>query len=506
MRTLESARAWDRTVTAATALASLAAVSVAATRGPAAALAVALLGGAALAVVARPERVGWAVAALVPVTSGLARGFPLPGIRVSEALVVLAAVVVLPRPTSEDHRWRTLDLAAAGYVGAHVAMGLVSGTANHALSGEGVRLLMGPVQFFLLYRIVVRTLVTPAQRRIALALVIAGTLPVAAIALAQAAGVGAAQEVIEVATRSEVFDRWGWERQGRATGPFASWHPLAGYLFLPLVASIVLLTGPRSEGEVPRPLVAAAAVACTAALLASQTLNVIGGVVLAVAIAAMAQGRFVRVALPSLVAAAGAFAVFGASVARRVDEQVLSTDPLGQSSGTPQTVGYRFEVWREQFLPVVADHWITGYGPELPPSITWRSTESLYITLALRGGIVLLVAFAVLWVVVLRTSWRARDDLDPCGRTVALTLLGTAVALVPMHVLFPYFTASGLPQVFWVFMGLVAVKDSGAEAPAASRGRRTRLDRPVRAGRLVVDHLGGPPGRPATSPVPPGKG
>jgi hypothetical protein len=457
-------------VTVATALGGTAAVGLAATRGPVAALLAAVVGIVALAVVRRPERIGWAVVALVPVTSGLARGFPVPGVRASEAVVVGAALVVFLRRPAERHRWQALDLAAAGFVGAHVAMGLVSGLANHALSGEGIRLLFGPVQFFLLYRVVVRTLTTPGQRRVALALVVAGTIPVALLTLAQAAGVGAAQSLIEHATRSEVFDAWGWERSGRATGPFASWHPLAGYLFLPLVACAVALSAPAGREGIPRPLAGAGLAACLAALLASQTLNVMGGAVIAVAVAAIAQRRFVRVALPALLAAAVAFSLFGGSVAERIEEQVLAPDPLGQGSGAPQTVGYRFEVWEEQFLPAVREHWVTGFGPELPPSITWRSTESLYFTLVLRGGVVLVLAFAALQVVIVRDAWRARASPSADRRTVALTLLGTTLALVPMHLLFPYYTASGLPQVVWIFLGLLA--GSQVAAPTAASPRR----------------------------------
>lgn len=467
--------AGDLVVTSLTAGAGIVAVGLAALESPLLAVLAALLGGLALAVVRRPERIGWTVVAVVPITSGLARGIPVPGVRISEALVAGAAAVVLFRRPAERDRWASLDWAAAAYVGAHVVLSVVSGRYHDALGGESLRLAVGPVQFFLLYRIVVRTMVTPAHRRVALALLVAGTIPVAVLTLAQAAGFGPAQQLIEEITRSEVFERWGWSRQGRSTGPFASWHPLAGYVFLPLVACAVSLAAPEGRSGISRVLAGTGLVACIGALLASQTLNVMAGAVLAVAVAAMAQRRFVRVALPALLAAVLAFSLFGASVAERIDQQVLSSDPLEQGAGTPETISYRFQVWEQQFLPQVERYWLTGYGPELPPAITWRSTESLYFTLVLRGGVVLLIAFAALQVVIIREAWRARESDEPATGVVALTLLATSIALVPMQVLFPYYTASGLPQVLWAFLGLLAAaRASQPPATVPTRASRRR--------------------------------
>jgi hypothetical protein len=84
---------------------------------------------------------------------------------------------------------------------------------------------------------------------------------------------------------------------------------------------------------------------------------------------------------------------------------------------------------------------------------------------------VLVLAFAALQVVIVRDAWRARASPSADRRTVALTLLGTTLALVPMHLLFPYYTASGLPQVVWIFLGLLAGSQVAAPTAAAPRRR-----------------------------------
>ncbi len=57
--------------------------------GPAAAIALAVLGAVTLIVLTRPALAVLIVTALVPVTSGVRRGYPVPGLRLSEVLLLL---------------------------------------------------------------------------------------------------------------------------------------------------------------------------------------------------------------------------------------------------------------------------------------------------------------------------------------------------------------------------------------------------------------------------------
>jgi hypothetical protein len=462
---------------ASVACAGLVVVVLGATRGPlvaVAALAVAIIG---LWTVERPEVIGYVLVAVVPATSGLQRGLVVPQLRLSEALVLVGAAIVLPRAVGDpSRRWSTLDWAAFGFVACHVVVGLGSGVLHHSLGGDGIRLLVGPVQFFLLYRTVTAVITTVPQRTRALEVLIAVTIPVSIITLLQASGVGGVQQVIEQTTSSEVFERWGWVESNRATGPFASWHPLAGYLFLPIVVSTAALTRLSGETNISRPLLYVSLPLAVAALLASQTLNVIAGIVLATLIIAVTAGRFVRTALPLIAILVLVFGVVGGAVSDRLQTQVLSQESSSEGFA-PQTIGYRFEVWGEQYIPVLRDYWLAGYGPALPPTIEWRSTESLYLTLVLRGGLALLGAYVVFMVVLFRRATRARRSDDPIHRLLGYVFIGGILALIPMQALFPYFTASGLPQVFWVVLALFATSATSIDPPPVT----SRTSRPVGA-------------------------
>jgi hypothetical protein len=425
--------------------------------------------------VTRPVVLGYLLVAIVPITSGVARGVPVPGLRISEALIVAGAAVVLVRTAGDrDRRWQWIDWVAFGFVGLHVALSLLGGVLNDALTSEGMQLVIGPVQYFLLFRVVRATLQTPAERRTGLRLLMLATIPVSILAIAQYVGVPGAQELVEQITRSGVFDLWTYSQQPRATGPFESWHPLAGYLFLPICVGIALLAE-DDRSVMSRSLTFLVLAIAGLALLVSQTLNVLAGLAMVAVVIAVVTGRFMRILAPlAAVAAIGAL-VFGPVLLSRVASQE-SWD--GSGGAAPQTLTYRMEVWTDQYLPAIAETWMTGYGPEIPPSIEWRSTESLYFTLMLRGGVVLLVTYAALVVVAVAKSWAVRRSPDGARRVAAVALIGSAVALVPMQAVFPYFTASGMPQVWWILLAFVAGSSSARlRARTAETGADADVDR-----------------------------
>jgi hypothetical protein len=120
----------------------------------------------------------------------------------------------------------------------------------------------------------------------------------------------------------------------------------------------------------------------------------------------------------------------------------------------PQSVQFRFTVWEEQFLPVIEQNPATGYGATTPSELSWTYTESVYITMLLRGGFVLLMVFCAFWIALLVRSWTRVHDPDVGVRLAARALAASALVLIPMHAIFPYFTAPGLPHVIAVLAGL----------------------------------------------------
>lgn len=432
-------------------------VGAAATLGVVAAAAGAAAAVYLLACLRRPHLIGYTLVAVVPVASGVARGLPIPGVRLTEAMAVGAAAVVLGRNVAGRRvRWLALDWLALAYVAAHVVVSGLAAFLNDALAGADLGQMVGPVQFFLLYRVIVTTLDTPHRRTVGVRILLVMVVPVALLSLAQYLGAPGVQAAVQQLTDTDVFDLYSYDATRRATGPFAAWHPLAGYLFLPMIlAAAVALQ--RSSAVMSRRAAWTVLAFGAMSLLVSQTLNVLAGALVCFVIVAAMQGTDRKVLGGLVVSVVVVGAVFAPVLGQRLESQQVE-DPLAQGVQLPETIQYRIEVWQDQFFPAIGRHWMIGYGPDLPPEITWRHTESLYFTLLLRGGVVLLGAFAAFMVVTVQRCMRLRGSPDLTVRAVAVTLVASTVALIPMHAVFPYFTASGLPQVFWILLGLVTSK------------------------------------------------
>ena len=71
---------------------------------------------------------------------------------------------------------------------------------------------------------------------------------------------------------------------------------------------------------------------------------------------------------------------------------------------------------------------MTGYGPDLPASITWVYPESQYVSYLIEGGLPVLALFGALgWAMLRRTrdATRSEDPFEQAvGRAVFLAVAG----------------------------------------------------------------------------------
>jgi hypothetical protein len=442
---------------------------------------------AGLTVLLRPATAVLGVVAVTPVVCALKRGLFVPGLRPSEVLVAGVAVPVLLFAGSRvSVRWRLLDAMALLYVVGTLVLGagdmLARGSAfTSELNGQ----LVGPLQYFLLYRSVVVALDTPELRRQAMRLLLLGSIPVSITALMQFFNVGSTRPFIKSVVNSVAAGSVRYTSGGlpRATGIMDHWHSLGGYMLVVILLATALLLHPRQRVMSRGSLIVVLASAVVGMALTLTLGPIIGAVVGSIGLGA-ATGRSRKV-IGWL--AAGALVIgilLGPFLAARLDQQFESR--VGQASGAagpsflPQTLRYRVEVWRDQYLPLVASNLLTGYGPGVPPYVNWRYTETLYVTLLLKGGLPLLAIYAGLmyaaWVLArsVASSSRVSPD-DRCTARVALTLI---LILIPLHLINPYFANTGLAHPLWILFGLVAGPATSSSHLAAlsgawqSRGRR----------------------------------
>jgi hypothetical protein len=454
---------------------------------------------AGLTILLRPAAAVLTVVAVAPVICALRRGLILPGLRPSEVLIAGVAVPVLLFAGSRvPIRWRLLDAMALAYVVATLALGagdmLARGTAFTAdLNGQ----LIGPLQFFLLYRSVVVTLDTPQLRRRAMQLLLLGSVPVSISAVLQFFNVGSTRAFIKSVVNSVAAASVHYSNGGlpRATGIMDHWHSLGGYMLIIILLCSALLLDTQQQVMSRRSLSIVLAFAVVGITLTLTLAPIVGAIAGSIVLGAI-SGRSRKVIGWMAVGALVVIVLLGPFLSARLDQQFQSR--VGQASGTagpgflPQTIRYRLDVWKEQYIPLVAPNLLTGYGPGLPPYINWPYTETLYITLLMKGGLPLLAVYAGL----MFAAWRLAGSLasspraSPEDRRTAQVVLILILILIPMQFVNPYFANTGLAHPLWILFGLVgaAVGWLGEwPAPPASGGhvdpgrpqRYSRVSRPA---------------------------
>lgn len=432
-------------------------------------LGLAALAGLALvvAVLLRPVLGGLVLVGAVPVLSGLAPGVPVSHLRVSEVLIGVVGVTVLVSARRlESVPWSPLDWLLLAYGLGWAFFGVLDGITLHEnLSITDWGTVFGQLQFFLLYRGVRTALRTPAERRLAVGVLLAATLPVTALALLQQLHVGAVVDFLNRITGGLAGpDGAPGTGTSRATGPFNNWAALAGYL-LPL---LLVLWALAVSGQVTRYRRAAwvlGALALTALLLTAE-LSAIIFLCIGVAVLASQSGhgrRVLRYAGPALVVGLLVAAPF---LGTRFNQEFSSTAGSGRHAGVPQTLDFRFNVWRTQYIPAIEARPMSGYGADLPASINWTYPESEYVSYLIEGGLPVLALFGALAWAMVRRSKDAIRSADPFDQAVGRAVLLSVVAMLFMNLIWPYLSNGGLPQVLWCLLAVAVPRD--ARSPLAA--------------------------------------
>ena len=440
-------------------------VGAAATLGPLPGLGAVAAVGVGLLVYHRPVYGAYGLVALVPVLSGIQRGLPVPGFRLSEVMIVgLAGIILVAAPKAP--RWGVFDWMALSYVAA-TAFLVWFNVVRHGdpLTADNFGTLLGPLQYLLLYRAILTALSGPDQRALAMRLLLLASLPVSLLALLQQFHVGAVRSLIVTLTGTDIYASTVTEVP-RATGPFPHWHNLGGYLLLVVLLGVSLLIEPGQRVLRRRTLVLTLALALAALVQTASFAPLSGAFVGAALIGLLAgQGRRMMVWLGVAVLVVGV--LFGPLIMERVAQQDARTNYTEDQSFLPQTIEFRYRLWKTAYVPVIEDNFVGGYGPNMPPGLYFDFAESLYVTLLLRGGIVLLLTYlAVMGTLALRARGASLAD-EVERRVIGRAVLVTVPLLMLIDIIETYFLDSGPAPLLWVLIGLM-----GAELASAREGAR----------------------------------
>jgi hypothetical protein len=318
---------------------------------------------------------------------------------------------------------------------------------------------------------VATALTTKEQRRTAIRLVLFASVPVSLLALLQQLHVAGVPHLLAQLTDAQDYV----ENTGvsRATGPFAIWHDLGSYSFVVVLLGVALLT--RGSGRIMsfKPLLAITGLAAITLVSTVSFTPIIGVVVGSLALMPRAQrskGRLIGFAVFAVVVSL----VFAPALSGRYQDQFARYAPIQYVPFLPQNFNFRLYVWTHEYVPLLRQNLTTGYGPDLPPHLRFPYTESVYVTLLLRGGLPLLVVYGGLMLAIALRARELRNHPDPDRQAIARVLFIIAVILVFLQLVQNYFVNAGFPHLFWLLAGLLA----------AERGRAAEHVRaPIRAAR-----------------------
>ena len=430
-------------------------------------IAVAALFGVVVAaiVLVRPVIGAYTLVAVVPPVSGLRAGLPVPQLRLSEVLIASVGVLLLliAQP-GQTPRWRAFDWLAIGYAVANAGLGAVD------LMAQGSKItiaeadkLLGPMQFFLLYRAVLTTLTTRHQRQVALRLLFYASIPVSLLAILQEGHAPKIPSLLVSITASQLFGTT--TGVSRATGPFAIWHDLGSYLFVIVLLGVALLINQSWQVLKPK-MLGGIVLLAGVALLCTVSITPIAGTAVGVLVLAMTARPRRQWVVRTAGLIVGLAAAFGPILAARYKQQFSLQAPIKQIPFLPETLNFRISVWTTEFFPVLAKHLVTGFGPDTPPGLAFTYTESVYVTILLRGGVPLLLIYAGLMIAIALQARDLRADPDAERGAIAQALLVVIVLVVFMQLTTNYFVNAGFPFLFWV---LAALLTSGTRSPVRRR-------------------------------------
>jgi hypothetical protein len=479
-------------------------------------------GAAGLLVVAarRPALACALLALAIPLTAGMERGVALPVLRVNEALLLVVAAgvaahwLVRRRPLT----FTGLDVAVLAFclVGAVVPWAVIELSHADAELRDWL-VVLGPVQYLLMYVVFSRTEFGGADLRRLLDLCMLASIPIAAVAIAELLDLGGARNL--VSTLYPTAPMPSWDTVYRPPSLLGHYSALGAFGLLNFLLALAL-AATRHPGFSQRWLTVVMGVNLLS-LIVSQTFAPAVGLALGAAAVIVAARRFpwpqAAAAPPALAVAA---LVFWPSISGRVAAQL--SGPGG--TALPESMQTRIEYWQDFFVPALLRHgpWL-GTGTLMPPEVPRPLVEFVdngYLWQLFRAGVPGLVVLLTMLGTVAAVGWAARRSDDPTHRAVGLTCVGAVVGVVLMDVTSEYLTFTAVSQEFWMLVGLlggfagawrrpasVLPVESGP-SPGARAGPRAGSSDRRRRGAALVGRLRGFAGawrRPASVlPVEPG--
>ncbi|GAC1657242.1 MAG: hypothetical protein NVS4B7_02330 [Ktedonobacteraceae bacterium] len=414
-------------------------------------------------IIPRPILIVYGLTVLLPLTGGLARGAAVPFLRVGQALLVLGCILfVLAKPSRlGKFRISAIDLAFALFLLTEAIFPVlalyyhgesINLTATDSIYGMSpLQTLLGPIQYYLLYRIVVATISSQKHIIVLLKLIFVTSIVVSIIGIAQKLS-PSVNAFLATYYPTPVQSFVIAAQYQRITSTLQFYSGLGAYLTFTLILALACYTAQKHLNISPLLLMVTFLFDSIALVLTGTFAAWIGlaiGVVLVFLIIRRIPKTFI-------------FVLIGIGLAAILFQTFLSSrlqDELGAGAIqglVPQSFAFRIMLWQEIFLPAIGRSLLFGYGPSPAVLNSWPAEESQYFFLLLRGGIPYLLSYLLLMGVAAAACWQhIKTKSEDPSRVVAIALLAILVVINIMNVSGEYFTYIGGTQTIWTLLAIV---------------------------------------------------
>ncbi len=433
-------------------------------------------------VVPRPVLIVYGLTLLLPLTAGFARGSVLPFLRLGQALLVVGFILFLLSKPGRllSSRLSAIDLAfmlffLTGAVFPVLAL-YYRGESLNLTSTDNIygvssfQTLLGPLQYYLLYRIVVAVIASERQIKAVLELSFIACIIVSVIGILEKIIVPV-KTLIETYYPPVLYSSANQnyvipEFKVRVASTLAHYSGLGAYLTFTIIMALACY-GNRARFNISPLLLLATVLLGSVTLILTGTFAAwiglpVGAIVVFILIGRIPIGRMMIIPLIGFVIAAITFQPF---LADRLAEQV---GPGAAHGLVPSSLAFRIQLWVNIFLPAIGQHLWFGSGPNSAAYNSWSTEESQYLALLLRGGLLNFLSYILLIGTAIVICWRQIKQSRDAGQTVAIALLAILVTLEVMNVSAGYFTYAGGIQTIWTLLALVIASRQRVELGAST--------------------------------------
>ncbi|MBD3336687.1 MAG: hypothetical protein GF355_14340 [Candidatus Eisenbacteria bacterium] len=408
-----------------------------------------------------PNVLVYAMILSTPLFSGMPRGQITPLLKPNEVILLFISILLLVRRVavaSSFHPWSRIDTAFFLFYATRTILPLIfNPSALREPPAISLKFIFGPIQYYLVYRIVLETFTDRAATLRALATAFVAGVVVALIGLLQAADFPGIGEFLRTYYPSKK-GVYTYLHSMRITSLFGGdWNGCGLYLSQVILLGLFLHSWSRrtSSRQTSRRLAIMVAVILTA-LAMTLTFSFSSAIAFAASLAFLSYrlGRLARflVWLPVVgTAITGAvYLLFREALLQRMALQFGRRSVL-----IPWTFLYRMYYWKSILMPHILKRPVFGHASK---PVEWVSEESYYFFLLVKSGFVGLVGYGAGIYLLFKELGRIGEAADPLTSRTCLLALVLMVELLVANVGGLYFEYSGVTETFWLVVAVAAVQ------------------------------------------------